>query len=95
MVMTHKNHYVTRFYLERFTTKGKVSVYKTLVPRSSVPRWKSYSPDAIAYHKHLYTNVSTGTENDEMERWLTQEIDDPASIVMEKAIDGCRMTSDD
>ncbi len=95
MAMTHRNHYVTRSYLERFTNKGKVSVYRTLVPHSSVPRWKSYSPDAIAYLKHLYTSVSTGTESDDMERWLAHEIDEPASIVMKKAVAGCRMTSDD
>jgi hypothetical protein len=73
----------------------KVMVYKSLVSHENEPIWKPYSISAIAYHSHLYTQILNGKENDELERWFSQEFESPASRVIDAAISDQRLTKED
>lgn len=91
-----KNHFVPQFYLKRWENSAqKVYVYKTLVSHQSVPIWKPYSVSAIAYHRHLYTQILNGKESDELENWFSQEFESPASPVIEKATNDRMLSKDD
>lgn len=91
-----KNHFVPQSYLKRWENSArKIHVYKTLVSNSRAPLWKSYSVSAIAYHKHLYTQVLNGSESDEVENWFSEEFEFPAHDVIEKAINDRRLSKED
>jgi len=80
-----KNHYIPECYLKRWVNSDKkVFVYRTLVNHSNVPIWKDYSVSAIAYQKHLYTQIISGCESDELELWLDREFESPASDALNK-----------
>ena len=91
-----KNHFVPECYLKRWiNSNNKIWVYKTLVSYKAVPAWRNYSPAAIAYHKHLYTRIISGSETDEIEKWLDNEFESPANEVLEKVVSDQRLSSDD
>jgi hypothetical protein len=94
--LTIKNHFVPQSYLKRWEdAEQKVSVYKTLVSHFTVPNWKKYSVAAIAYHKHLYTQVLNGNESDELEKWFNREFEAPANCVLDKATQDEKLTKND
>jgi len=91
-----KNHYVPECYLKRWITpQRKVFVYRTMVKHANVPIWKEYSISAIAYHKHLYTQIISGLESYSVEDWLDREFESPANEVLDKATSECRLTKFD
>lgn len=88
-----KNHFVPECYLKRWTnSEGKVSVYRILVNHLDSPIWKDHSVSAIAYQKHLYTQIISGRESDELESWLDREFESPANAVLDKATSEGQLT---
>ena len=82
-----KNHYVPECYLKGWANSHKkVHVYRTLVSHSRIPVWKQYSISAVAYQKHLYTQITSGNESDDLEKWLDREFESPSTPAIEKAI---------
>jgi len=94
---THvKNHYVPELYLKRWANDDqKINVYRVVVSNECVPIWRSYSPSAIGYHKHLYTQIINGKESDEIENWFNKEFESPASSVLDRATNDQRLTASD
>lgn len=91
-----KNHFVPQSYLRRWENSAQdIYVYRTLVSHANVPIWKTFSVSAIAYHKHLYTQILNGTESDELEKWFSQEYESPASEVIERAVNDRTLSKDD
>lgn len=91
-----KNHYVPECYLKRWAdSEQKIFVYRTLVAHSNVPTWKAHSISAIAYQKHLYTQIVSGQESDEFELWLDKEFESPASEALDKAARGHPLSRSD
>lgn len=91
-----KNHYVPECYLKRWANStGRVWVYRTLVSHPNVPTWRHHSVPAIAYQRHLYTQILSGSASDSIESWLAQEFESPANEILEKAISESRLTSQD
>lgn len=91
-----KNHFVPQSYLKRWENPShKVYVYKTLVSHTNVAIWKPYSASAIAFHKHLYTQVLNGEESDELENWFSEEFESPANEVIDKATNDRRLSKAD
>ena len=89
-----KNHYVPECYLKRWVNSDeKVFVYRTLVNHPNVPIWKDYSVSAIAYQKHLYTQVISGGESDELELWLDREFESPANEALNKVTSERQLSS--
>lgn len=90
------NHYVSQCYLKRWeSSHKKVYVYRTLVLHQSVKKWKEQSIKGIAYHKHLYTQLLSGIQSDEIERWFDQYYETPAENSILKAISDQRFTNTD
>lgn len=69
--------------------------YRTLVSHTNSPVWKPYSVSAIAYHKHLYTQILNGVENDDLEIMLSRDFESPANQVIDKATADQRLTKED
>jgi hypothetical protein len=90
------NHFVPCVYLKGWTgADGKVSTYRVLVSHHNVPLWRSYSPTAIAYHSHLYTQTASGVQRDDFEKWLSREFETPAEEPLRKARSGARLTREE
>jgi len=90
------NHYTPCVYLKRFVdTDGRLSTYRTLVSRATVPLWKRNSAKSVGYLSHLYTRIAAGHETDEIERWLDHEFETPAAEPLEKATSGSKLTQND
>jgi hypothetical protein len=90
------NHYVPRMYLKRWAdSKKKVHAYRVLVPHQTVALWKRTSIKGVAYHEHLYTNALTGSETDELEKWLNREFESPAEEPIRRAVSGGRLSRGD
>jgi hypothetical protein len=90
------DHYVSQGYLKRWeSSHKKVYVYRTLVSHQSVKKWKEQSIKGIAYHKHLYTQLLSGIQSDEIERWFNQWYETPAENSILKAISDQRLTNTD
>jgi len=91
-----RNHYVPECYLKRWENSSKkLCVYRILVNHPNVPIWKSHSVSAIAYQKHLYTQVIAGSESDAIETWLDREFESPANTILEKATSDSRLSPND
>ena len=90
-----KNHYVPELYLKRWVTNKKVQVYRTLVTHSNVPLWKTHSLSAVGYQKHFYSQIISGKQSDEFERWIDKEIESPANEAIEKVVLDQRLSPDD
>lgn len=91
-----KNHYIPSLYLKQWLDESKkIHVYKILVSHSKHRVWKKYYPQAIAYHKHLYTQMVAGVENDHFERWLDSRYESPAQNAIQKAISDQQLSRND
>jgi hypothetical protein len=90
------NHFVPCVYLKGWAgPDGKIATYRVLVPHDKFPTWRRYSPSALAYHSHLYTQTTSGVEKDDIETWLDQDFERPAEEPLRKARTGTRMSRDD
>jgi hypothetical protein len=90
------NHYVPCLYLKQWAVScGRVWTYRLLVSHPKVPLWKLCSPRGVASHTHLYTQVVSGKETDEFERWLDSEFESPVEEALRKATSGARLTLED
>jgi Protein of unknown function (DUF4238) len=70
------NHFVPCVYLKGWAgPDGKIATYRVLVPHEKFPTWRRYSPSALAYHSHLYTQTTSGVEKDDIETWLDQDFE--------------------
>lgn len=61
----------------------------------NVPVWKPFSTKAVANHAHLYTQIATGTETDEIEKWFDREFESPAEEAIAKATSDRRLSHED
>jgi hypothetical protein len=90
------NHYVPRLYLKPWASSdGRVLTYRILVEHENVPVWKPFSRKAVANHAHLYTQLTTGKESDQIEKWFDREFESPAEEPIRKAISDKRLTPED
>lgn len=91
-----KNHYVPESYLKRWgDANAKISVYRILVPNQNMPLWKKASARGLANHRHLYTQIITSEESDEIERWFNTEFESPAAASIEKAVSDNQLSPED
>src|ERR1051326_560721 len=80
-------------YLEPWEDSDRqVWTYRLLVAHEKVPLWKLRSKKAVAWHSHLYTQIVTGRETDEIERWFDREFESPAKEPLTKALSDAQLT---
>ncbi len=93
MPLTSDNHYVPCLYLRHFANAdGALYRYRILVSRPQVRNWKRVHVSGVGYQTHLYTRVVSGSETDEIERWLEHDFDTPAADPIRKATEEQRLT---
>src|ERR1700722_10269333 len=80
---THRNHYVPKWYQNRFFKKPDVGLFslELSIPSGGTPEsvqaraHKRHSPKVCFYGEDLYTTVLFGVPNDDIERFLFGDID--------------------
>lgn len=72
-----------------------VHAYRTLVPRHDRRLWDYCSTKSIAVRRDLYTSVAQGRESDRIERWLNDEVENPAQAVLDRLSRGTPLTRSD
>lgn len=91
-----KNHFVPQLYLKNWAKDDrKIDIYKTLVPHKDTKTWVAKSPSAIAWQRHLYTQIVLGEENDDFEEWFGREFESPAEPIIKKVIMGSKLKPSD
>lgn len=93
---TRDNHFVPQFYLRRWADNGlsQVMAYRTLVSHGDVPEWAPRSIRGIAFHRDLYSEISS-PELDEFERWIATEFEEPALETIGRAVNGMPLIARD
>ncbi|WKD51131.1 DUF4238 domain-containing protein [Microbulbifer spongiae] len=90
------NHYVPQLYLKQWVdSENKVCIYKTLVSHENEKIWRKKSIASIAYQKHLYTQLITGSESDDLEKWLDKNYESPAQAPIYKAVNDKKLSKHD
>ena len=90
------NHYVPQNYLKRWSSDGlKIWSYCILVNDQKVPFWKLHSIRGVAFHAHLYTRISAGSETDEFECWFEKEFETPVQEALDKVTSDRHLTPND
>ena len=94
--MRKKNHFVSQSYLRNWCdSQNNLWCYRTLVRHNNVAVWKKFSPTAVAYHLHLYSQLKDQELDDEVEQWFDKEFEAPAQSAIDQAIRDSRLSSDD
>lgn len=65
------------------------------MPHDKVNVWKRFSPEAVAYHLHLYSQLKNQELDDEAEQWFDKEFESPAQSALDRAKKDLRLSSDD
>lgn len=87
--ISRDNHFVAQMYLEAWkNSNNKVWTYDLLVPNENCDLWSEKSTKLIASLQNFYINLKEKEEVDEMEKYLNEEFETPASILLKKAIRG-------
>ncbi len=90
--VTHDNHFVPQAALRKWTDDwGQIQAFRTIVSHTDVPLWESKSTRGIAFRRDLYTQTIDGIESDQLERWLSQEFEQPAFRVIDKLESGAQL----
>ena len=77
--LTHRNHYIPRFYLKNWSLDGKtMQTYSILVSNSKVPYWTQQSIKNSAVWSDFYTRIEGDKEIDDFEHWFDREFETPA-----------------
>ncbi|MCB8966453.1 MAG: DUF4238 domain-containing protein [Ardenticatenaceae bacterium] len=85
--VTRDNHYVPKVYLKQWSDDGlHIWAYRLLVSHKNVPLWRSHSIDQVAFRRNLYTEIESGEEVDEFEKWLQSEFENPIKETIKKIL---------
>ena len=91
MSITGNNHYVPQSYLKRWSTNGTyILKYRKLVPDANMPLWVRKPISGVAFEKHLYSQRTNLSLNDNFEKWIKEKIEDPADLSIRKLLRGTK-----
>src|SRR4051812_5062560 len=84
--VTVANHWVPQWYLRRWSRDGNaIATYEVLVPHEKYRMWEQRSIRSQAVADHLYTTTTNSEAPDVFERFLKDEVEEPAIAALEKA----------
>lgn len=87
--LSRNNHFVAQMYLDAWKNENnKVWTYDLLVPNEKCNIWNERSTKSIASQQDFYIRLNEDTEVDDIEQYLNNEFETPASIPMKKAVNG-------
>lgn len=94
--ITHRNHYIPRFYLKNWSLDGKtIQTYSILVSNSKVPYWTQQSIKNSAVWNDFYTRMEGDKEIDDFEHWFDREFERPVKPVFDKLLKGQKISNDE
>ena len=83
--ISRDNHFVAQMYLEAWkNSNNKVWTYDLLVPNENCNLWREKSIKSIASLQNFYINLKEKEEVDEIEKYLNEEFETPASMPLKK-----------
>jgi hypothetical protein len=93
---TRDCHYMPRGYMRQWSADGsRVNTYRLLVPDARFPVWRERAIRSVAVFPDLYTTVASGHDSDAFERWLNENVENPATLALERARRGERLSLED
>ena len=96
MNLTRDSHYVPQSTLRRWSEDGvRVWAYRLLVSHGSVPVWSLQSIRGLVRHADLYTSFADGRDDDEFEKFITREFEEPGQEAVEKLLSESQMSPGD
>lgn len=81
--MKYKNHYIPKFYLERWSDNGEIETHRLLVADIRYPYWVRPYISSECRRNYLYT---THEQADEMELLFDKKYEDPTAPIIDKII---------
>ncbi len=94
-IVSRDHHYVPQFYLRGWSDNdADICAYRVIVSDRRVPAWRRRAIKGIAYQPDLYTS-ELSHEEDEFERWLKTDFEDPAAEALLRVRADRSLTADD
>ena len=90
--MKSKNHFVSKFYLENWSSNGRLFAYRLIVPHDKVPTWIECNTKSEATRKSLYV---TPEEEDYFEKVMDSKIENPASDSLYRLVNRMKLAPRD
>lgn len=94
--ITKRNHYIPQALLKNWSLDGnQICAYRTLVSHEKVNEWNMRSISESAYQFDLYTNTNNDVKEDNFERWIKLEFEDPGILSIRKALKNQKLGRED
>lgn len=87
--LSRNNHFVPQMYLDAWKNKNnKVWTYDLLVPNENCNLWNERTTKSIASQQNFYIVLKDKEEADDIEKYMNEKFEMPASKPLKKAIKG-------
>ena len=94
--ISKNNHFVPQMYLDAWKNKNnKVWTYDLLVPNENCNLWNERATKSIASQQNFYIMLKDKKEVDDIEKYINEKFEIPASKPLKKAIKGEELSDDD
>ena len=91
--ITHNNHYVPQFYLDKWSSDHiHIYTYRLLVPDQRMPPWNFTPIKSTGSWLDFYTRVVDNEEVDDFEQWFNSEFETPVQPVIEKILNNTHIS---
>lgn len=85
--ITRQSHYVPQATLRRWSLDGiHLSAYRLLVSHPNIPEWQTLTIRGLARQRDLYTTFEGDAEGDDVEKFITREIEEPGQDAIERLL---------
>ncbi len=94
--ISRNNHFVPQMYLDAWKNENnKVWTYDLLVPNENCNLWNERTTKSIASQQNFYIVLKDKEEADDIEKYLNEKFEMPASKPLKKAIKGEELSDDE
>lgn len=94
--ITHHNHFVPQFYLRYWSSSGNsLWDYKLVVENEKEKIWRTTSLKTACSWDDLYTQRAAGVDVDDVENYLCDKYEAPASDILRKVASGAALSKND
>ena len=94
--ISRNNHFVPQMYLDAWKNENnKVWTYDLLVPNENCNLWNERTTKSIASQQNFYIMLKDNEEADDIEKYLNEKFEMPASKPLKKAIKGEELSDDE
>lgn len=94
--ISRNNHFVPQMYLDAWKNENsKIWTYDLLVPNDKCNLWNEKSTKSIASQQNFYIVLKKKEEADDIEKYMNEKFETPASKPLKKAVEGKELSGDD